>query len=231
MAKSINQYGDQFKPTGGHGVDVASQRQDELDAASLDYIRERSSVDRRITALDLGGGYGAHSVRMAEAGAIVTMVDVDDMASNAFATTTLEKSLPPNALRLIKKDFCCLADHEIPDDLDVLYSQRAIHYVPYQAAESLLRRIFIRMDSGGRVYISAAGYDTEYGQTYPDRDKPVEARFNFVTPDMRDKHGIFHKITIYKEVDMVLLMRSAGFTVSQVTCSAFGNIKAIAVKP
>lgn len=61
------------------------------------------------------------------------------------------------------------------------------------------------------VYISAAGFDTEYGQTYPDRDKPVEARFNFVTPDMQEKHAIFHKITNYTEDDMASLLRAVGF--------------------
>lgn len=81
------------------------------------------------------------------------------------------------------------------------------------------------------AYISAAGYDTEYGKTYPDRDKPVEERFNFVTFDMREKHAIFHRIATYKEDDMASLLRSSGFAVLQVTRSAFGNIKAMATKP
>jgi Methyltransferase domain len=228
----FNQYGDRFKPTNdGHGVDIASQRQDELDAASLDFIRATIKTGRRVTALDLGGGYGAHSVRMAKAGAVVTMVDVEDMASNAFAAAVLEKSVAPDALRFVQRNFNCLADHEIPNDVDVLYSQRAIHYVPYRTAESLLRRICNRMAGGGMAYISAAGFDTEYGQTYPDRDRPVEARFNFVTPDMQGKHAIRHKITIYTEDDMASLLGAAGFKAAQITRSIFGNIKAIAAKP
>ena len=231
-SKSFNQYGDHFKPTDdGYGVDIASQRQDELDAASLDYIRATAEAGRRVTALDLGGGCGSHSVRMAEAGAVVTMVDVEDMASSAFASAILEKSVAPDALRFIQRNFYCLADHEVPKDIDVLYSQRAIHYVPYHTAENLLRRISNRMARGGMVYISAAGFDTEYGLNYPDRDKPVEARFNFVTPDMQEKHAIFHKITTYTEDDMASLLRAVGFNVIQNTRSAFGNIKAIATKP
>lgn len=81
------------------------------------------------------------------------------------------------------------------------------------------------------MYISAAGFDTEYGQTYPDRDKPVEARFNFVTPDMREKHAIFHKIATYTEEDMASLLRAVGFSIIRITRSAFGNIKTIAMKP
>jgi len=230
-SKPFNQYGDRFNPTDhGHGVDIASQRQDELDAASLDHIRAAAEIGRRVKALDLGGGYGTHSVRMAEAGAVVTMVDVEDMASSAFARAIIEKSMPPNALRFIQRNFDHLEDHEIPKDIDVLYSQRAIHYVPYLTAETLLRRISNRMARGGMVYISAAGFDTEYGQTYPDRYKPVEARFNFVTPEMQEKHAIFHKITTYTENDMASLLRAAGFNIIQITHSAFGNIKAIAIK-
>lgn len=230
--KLFNQYGDRFKPTDhGHGVDIASQRQDELDAASLDYIRAAVAAGRRVTALDLGGGYGAHSIRMAEAGALVTMVDVEDMACSVFASAILEKSVAWGALRFIQRDFNCLTDHEIPNDVDVLYSQRAIHYLPYRTAETLLRRIFNRMAKGGMLYISAAGFDTEYGQTYPDRDKPVEDRFNFVAPDMQEKHAIFHKITTYTEDDMASLLRAVGLKIIQTTHSAFGNIKAIATKP
>jgi len=231
-SKPFNQYGDRFKPTvEGHGVDIASQRQDELDAASLDYIRATVQAGRRVTALDLGGGYGTHSVRMAKAGAVVTMVDVEDMASSAFASAVLEESVAPDALCFIRRNFDHLADHEIPKDIDVLYSQRSIHYVPYRTAEALLHRICNRMARGGMVYISAAGFDTEYGQNYPDRAKPVEARFNFVTPDMQAKHAIFHKITTYTEEDMASLLRAVGFKVIQIAHSAFGNIKAISMKP
>jgi hypothetical protein len=42
MKDSINQYGDKFTPTNdGRGVDISSQRQDELDILSLEYIREQ----------------------------------------------------------------------------------------------------------------------------------------------------------------------------------------------
>lgn len=54
-AEKLNQYGDNFVPTsGGHGVDISSQRQDELDSESLKVIQDR--MQRRIStaAVDLG---------------------------------------------------------------------------------------------------------------------------------------------------------------------------------
>ncbi|NGX63289.1 MAG: hypothetical protein KR126chlam6_00697 [Candidatus Anoxychlamydiales bacterium] len=86
------------------------------------------------------------------------------------------------------------------------------------------------MADRGAIFISAAGWDTEYGKTYPDRMKEIEDRFNFVTPDMQQKHGIMQKIVTYKEEDMVRLLTEVGFSEINVTSSAFGNIKATARK-
>ena len=65
----------------------------------------------------------------------------------------------------------------------------------------------------------------------PGRDKKVEDRYNFVTPDMQEKHGITHKIVTYTEQELEKLLKSVGYTDVNVTRSAFGNIKATAYKP
>jgi hypothetical protein len=168
---------------------------------------------------------------MAEAGASVIMIDIADMASESFNKAVTEKSIPADRLKFIQRNFAELTNKDIPENFDLLYSQRAIHYVPYHTAEKTLGLLFARMTQGAKVFLSAAGYDTEYGQTYPDRDKPLEERFNYVTPDMRTKHGITHKIVTYKESDLSTLLETTGFESINVTRSAFGNIKAIACKP
>lgn len=232
MTEPLNQYGDRFKPTDdGHGVDIASQRQDELDILSLAFVREQVAAGKKICAVDLGGGFGAHSIRLAEAGARVTMIDIADMASENFRKAVDEKRVAPDSLRFVGKDFTLLSAEDLPADIDLLYSQRAIHYAPYNEAKNVLSLMFNRMVKGGMVFISAAGYDTEYGKTYPDRGKPVQDRFNFVTADMQAKHGITHKIVTYTETEMKDLLESAGFSEVKVTRSAFGNIKATARKP
>lgn len=224
MTEPLNQYGDKFKPTDdGHGVDIASQRQDELDKASLAFIRQ---ANKPMRAVDLGGGFGIHSVRMAEAGADVTMIDIADMTADSFRNSAASQKL-----RFVQKDFAALSPEDLPERFDVLYSQRAIHYVPYDEAKKTLRMMFNHMVQGGAVFISAAGWDTEYGKTYPDRDKPVQERFCMVTPDMQEKHGIRHNIVTYKEEELARLLEDSGFSDVSVTRSAFGNIKATAFKP
>lgn len=223
MAEKINEYGDRFKPTDdGHGVDIASQRQDELDRASLDFIR---ASKKPVTAIDLGGGFGAHAARMAQAGADVLMIDIADMRDENF-----RKTAEAGKLRFLQRDMAALSASDLPADIDVLYSQRTIHYLPYDQAKTALTTIFNRMAPDSAVFISAAGWDTEYGKTYPNRDKPVEERFNFVAPDMQEKHGITHKIVTYKEEDLAKLLEDTGFSGVSVTRSTFGNIKASARK-
>jgi len=232
MTDSLNTYGDSFRPTeDGRGVDISSQRQDALDQGAVAAVERRArDTGRAVTAVDLGGGFGAQSVRMARAGAAVTLIDRADMARETFANAVRD-GLPEDRLRFVQKDFDAVDAADVPEDFDVLYSQRALHYVPYDTAKALLRTLFNRMATGGEAFVSAAGWDTEYGKTYPDRDKPVAERFAKVTPDMQEKHGITHKIVTYTEQDMETLLTETGFADVKVTRSAFGNIKATAHKP
>lgn len=230
MTSKLNIYGDAPNPTeAGCGMDVSSQRTDALDQASCDFIRARAAKGERVTALDLGGGYGAHAIRMAEAGAErVIMVDKSDMARARFAEAVSGGKVKDGVLAFVQKDFGALTDDDVPQGFQVLYSQRAIHYLPYDDAKSFLTFLFNRMTPGGGVFLSANGWDTEYGKTYPDRDKPVQQRFALVAPDMREKHGIHHPVVTYKAEELKTLLEEAGFREAKAEASAFGNIKATA---
>jgi trans-aconitate methyltransferase len=220
MSEKWNLHGDAFRPAGqGRGVDISHQRQDELDIACLDFIRALVKKGETVSALDLGGGFGAHSLRMAEAGAAVTMIDSGDSFDPGVS-----------GVKFLKKDFRAVTSEDAPENFHVLYSQRAIHYIPYNEALGLLKRLVSRMAPGGCVFISAAGFDTEYGKTYPHRDKPVEQRFAPVLPDMAAKHDICQPVVTYAEDDMKRLLEEAGLGDVKISVSAFGNIKATARK-
>jgi len=232
LADIINKHGDRFiATTEGHGADISSQRQDDLDVKSVALVQKRVAEGHRVTAVDLGGGLGAHSIRLAAAGAYVTMVDIEDLASPHFLQATSQGIVKQDHLKMIVKDFTQLSNSEIPDNIDLFYSQRAIHYAPYDQAKNLLTKIFNKMSSGATAFVSAAGYDTEYGLTFSDRHQSVEKRFNFVAPDMQKKHGITHRIVTYKKEELEKLLSDVGFSQVEVTQSAFGNIKATAIKP
>jgi hypothetical protein len=229
---ALNANGDKFVLTHSRrGVDISSQRQDDLDTASLAYIDKYRQQGKEVNALDLGGGFGAHSIRMAAAGALVLLVDIaTSMAEQNILTAEKEGKIQSGQVRMLKSDFMQLDNQHIVEKISLFYSQRALHYIPYYEAKKLLSFMFNKMALGGHAFISVAGFDTEYGKTYPDRHLPVEKRFQYLTKAMQEKHGIHHRVVIYKKEELKTLLTDAGFFVHDMRHSTFGNIKAIASK-
>lgn len=156
------------------------------------------------------------------------MIDINDMAKDMFAKAAGKAPARAAELTFLQKDFKDIKPGDLPEKIDIFYSQRAIHYLRYREAAALLSTLRGRMAQDGIAFISAAGYDTEYGLSTPGRERPIEERYGMVIPEMQEKHGIYHDITLYKKEELGALLNSAGFSVTSLTQSAFGNIKAIA---
>lgn len=226
----LNDYGDAFKQTDTkRGVDIASQRRDDLDKACIKDVQSRVKKSLPVNVMDLGAGYGTLSLAMAKLGADVHMVDLN--LSQARRQHSQSSDVKGRVL-FLEKSFATLDASDFPSEgLDVLYSQRSIHYIPYHQALETLKTCFNAMSSGGMIYLSAAGYDTEYGLTYPHRDRAVEDRFSALSVDMREKHGIEHKIVTFTTAEFSELVERAGFQTDRVWASTFGNIKLIGRRP
>lgn len=222
------QPGDFGAAAGGRGLDISRLHLDALDQACCDHINLRSGQPTR--AVDLGGGSGAQSIRMAICGADVMLIDIDDSASAHFSRAQSEGIVAKGRLSILKKDFTALRARDIPLPFDVLYSQRAIHFLPYRQARTCLTLMFRQMATDGAVFISAAGIGTEFGQSHPDRNKPIQQRFSALPADMQAKYKTTQKIAVYSEQDMTLLLQESGFRNIRIIPSDFGNIKAIALK-
>ena len=116
-------------------------------------------------------------------------------------------------------------------NVDVVYSQRMLHYLDPADATELARRLYPMLAKGGRIFVSASGMNSELRQGYAGRDAPWGARYHPLSDEMRQKHGMEGRICLYTEDDMSKLFRSSGFAAESVYSSAFGNIKAIFTKP
>ena len=227
MANTLNLYGDVRTPTpSGHGVDIASQRLDELDLAAIDYIKdffeEKGSAP---VVFDLGCGLGAQSARMAEVGGKVMAFDIDDnkadvlkrasaisLASRvSFVQMDIRKGLVPIQIRP-----------------DVVYSQRMIHYFKFKEAIEVLSTLREKSKDGIAVFISASGLDSELGEGYAHQDKEVTLRYDVLAPAMAEKHAMYGKVCLYSQDDMECLLTLAGLKPRAIYASPFGNIKAIA---
>jgi len=215
--EALNIYGDgKVLTKGGRGVDVASQREDDLDRAAIEFMRARSAP----AVLEIGCGLGGQSLRMAEVGAVVTALDMHDYS----------ESLPAHDhMTFVQGD---LASFEPPPGVryDAIFSQRTIHYLPFdQAAAALQRLVKKHLAPGGTVFLSPSGLGSELGNLYPHADEPVSDRFAALAPEMAEKHGIHAPVCLFTCDDMTALMLACVLYPS-VWTSPFGNIKAIWTK-
>lgn len=228
-APTLNLYGDTRTPTAsGHGVDIASQRTDDLDDASIARVRKLVEAGTtRPLVFDLGCGFGAHSARLAAAGATVMAFDLDDNREEirrrvvaegvaehvSFVQLDIRKGLAP-----------------LQSKPDIIYSQRTLHYLTFDEAKSLLSMLAAKNNGPTAFFLSASGLNSELGNGYAHSSLPVEQRHSELAVDMREKHAIHGPVCLYSINDMMQLIRECGLIPINVHASPFGNIKAIAEK-
>jgi uncharacterized UPF0146 family protein len=225
---AINLYGDVLIPTTGvHGGDVSSQRVDELDTACLDYLKTRAGSERRPRAIDIGGGHGAQSKRMAASGADVVLVDLTDRFEDMRAYNS---QAGREAITFHRADIRDADVAQIAKGVDAIYSQRMLSCIRHHEASDLMRRIHDASAVGAHCFISAGGIQTEIGDEYGDRTLPIERRWATSSPRMAQKHQIFAPECLYSEQELIDLLRSCGFVLVRSWTSAFGNPKVICRK-
>lgn len=223
-----------YPPTAnGRGVEVSAGHVGHLDMLGLRYIRRHAKAGESVKVVDLGGGSGGHSVRMAQAGAEVWMADLSDVARGVFRTAARDGVVRPGQLHFLHRDFTDIQATDVPLGFSMLYSQRALHYLRYSEAQSLLQKMFARMASRGRVYLSVAGVDSPFAENYPHAGRPIEERFSPLAPEMRVKYHLQLPIAVYDGKGLRQLLESCGFKGVKTRLSEAGgwNLQAIAYKP
>lgn len=228
----LNEGGDRvITTTGNHGIDISSQRMDQLDRRALQYalsLYEESPTtlhETPPTAVDLGCGLGIQGVRFALLGMETTLIDIHDISHRIEILSDL---FSIGSLRFLQKDVRNLQPENLPEEIALLHSQRFVHYLEFEEARALFSLFANQMKEASRVFVSASGLHTELGDEYPDRDVPLEDRYSKLAPAMANKHDIRDPVCLYTIEDMKQLLTEAGFHVRDIHASTFGNIKAIA---
>ncbi len=236
MSDSVNVYGDtRTLLAQGHGIDIASQRADDLDQMALGLISTLAAT-RVPIAIDAASGAGGQALRMAKAGAYSIAIDIADLSSEferAKSAAQAESSAPIMA-QFFQLDLRSLPDlpgASMREQADLVVCQRAIHYLPLSEAILAVRALAACLASGGDLFLSASGIASELGNGYPHREKPLPDRFAPLEESMRQKHGIFEPVCLYSEQEIRMLLLEAGLIPQKIFSSAFGNIKAVARKP
>lgn len=217
-----NLYGDHLKKTAhGFGVDISSQRADDLDKKALTFITTHDGTK----ALDLACGQGGQAMRMAAAGARVIASDLIE-----YEDLLRQAKHDPETLQFIKADMRLLPGPLLKHQpFDLVVCQRAIHYLPYHQAKRMVGNLWHMLNPKGRLYLSASGLESELGQGYGAKaNGNIESRFAPLSPEMTSKHGINGPVCLYTLEDAVRLMYEYGFAVIDAFSSAFGNVKIVA---
>jgi hypothetical protein len=219
----LNLYGEKVgKLAGTHGLDISSQRMDDLDRKCLQFALEQKSED--LAAVDLGCGLGIQGIRLALTGIKTLLVDTHPIGNKV---KQLSELLELDTIQFLQKDARLLLPQDLPEQIQILYSQRFIHYLKFEEADALIGMMAQRMATGGRVFLSASGIGTELADGYADRDKAVHDRYSPLSEGMALKHQIHEPVCLYSEMDMKQLFKPHGFKEVLVWSSEFGNIKAI----
>lgn len=213
---------------GGCGIDVASQRADDLDERCMAFLDARfaHNQDTCPSALDLACGQGGQALRMAAAGALVTAVDQHDHETVIQGEAARRHIWRPPVF--VRADLRALPEDLSGAPFDAIICQRAVHYLPYAQAVAALRAWPRYLKPGARVFLSASGLASELGCDYPHQHKPVAERFAPLAPAMTARHDIQLPVCLYEAMDLVDLLHAAGFGIAEVFRSPFGNIKAVA---
>ena len=213
-----------MKANDAYGVDIAIRRMDDLDRKVIEEVKSRIKVphevlndccDAQLSVLDIGCGEGGLSVKLAQAGATVTGVDVGECGSE-FAKQRLEyvqgdmRELP---MLLNERKF------------DICVIQRALHYVAYSDAVILLRDLRNRISH--RLYISVTGLESDIGRNYLDKTKPIEERFCKLSDTDAEIFSINQKVCLYTPEEFIDLLKESDWKIEEYWVSAFGNVKAV----
>lgn len=222
----INLYGDRYRqPASGCGVDIASQRSDELDRLSLSFACDLVNRGETPIALDAACGLGGQAFRLAAVGAKVTAFDAADLAETVAATAAAAGLA--DRVTFVRGDLREVSAL-VGGPFNIICCQRAIHYLPWAEAVSVVKGFAGLLAPAGRLYLSASGLGSELGVSYPHALLPRASRYAPLSPQMASKHGIVGPVCLYTPEDLRDLFTAASLTAMSVFASPFGNIKGIA---
>jgi hypothetical protein len=225
MPGRLNIYGDRLRPTSGaHGGDITSQRLDELDRLCLAAAIRLGPTEA--WSMDLGCGFGAQGMRFALLG--LNALLVDQIAPSGLVRSFAEPHEFRIRLTYIQTKAQVLVNwraHFTP--LNLIYSQRFIHYLTFSESHDLMSLLRTACLPGTRLFISASGLHSELGRSYPARNQHIEERYAHLSSAARRKHGIEAQVCLYAEEDLAGLMRSSGFRKLKLWTSPFGNVKGV----
>ena len=205
-----------------YGVDVASNRLDELDRSLLQLVSEVSAIGGAPRVLELGAGRGGLTLHLLAAGAQVTAVDCADVA-DYYAPLHVAY---PGQLQFIQTDILSFVVQEVGVRyFDVVSCQRTLHYLQADEVAIILSRLQTMCTW---LYLSVTGTESAIGFAHPCGDAPLAERFAILPPAAQKTFSISAPLCPYTSAEVQDVLMYAGWHITFFRTSAFGNHKIIA---
>jgi hypothetical protein len=197
----------------GYGVDVASNRVDDLDRRALEHITNTSSA----YVLDVGCGALGFSKQVAQLGVPVLAIDIEDYSQCNNTNSSLIEFTQADVNELGS----WLVDKNFTDGC----MQRTLHYLTYVEARELLS--VLHQAISNKLFISVTGLESDIGREYLGRSDVLATRFAELTDTGKEKFHITKPVCLYTQAELRLLLEDTGWKIEMMWMSAFKNIKAV----
>lgn len=193
-----------------YGVDVSAKRADDLDKKLLAVVTDKQGV----SVLEIGCGSGVQSKRLVDAGAMVTAVDVQGHPDWEGETK----------LHFVEADIRHFLE-QCSSTFEYCSFQRTIHYLPYDDALAVLKKL--RKLVTKRLYVSVSGLESDIGDCYVAKNSSIKERFAKINQTGAEAFSISEPLCLYTPEEFMVLLQDSGWTIEELWVSAFGNIKAV----
>jgi SAM-dependent methyltransferase len=202
---------------------------DELDQLAVLEVQKRKRAGLVPAVLDADCGDGAFALRLARSGADVLAIDSGHDGSDLMAAAKVLGIA--GSVRFLPWQPGCGNTTPLPGGpFDIVANHRSLSLMPYSQGVAMVRELLLNTRTGGRLYISAYGLHSDFGDHYEHASKPVRERFAPLPPETASRYGIDGPVCLYSERDLFLLMFEAGASVLRTFTTTHGNVKAIGVR-
>ena len=201
---------------------------DENERLALEECVKRQRLDHNVSVLIMPAGRCEQAARFARLGAQVTVGDREATRHDAEG-----RILAHGLQDQVRFIACCLDD--LPESMagapyDIIFIQRGLCRLPYEAAREAIRNLLRKLKIGGKLYVSILGLHSELGQGYAAANLPVEQRHVPLAPALAEKYGIDGPVCLYSERNLFILLLEAGASVLRTMSTTYGNVKGVAVR-
>ncbi len=204
------------------GIDISKKRLDDLDKQALAFAIDNNINNPSKRFADFGCGSGKISVAISCLGYEGFLNDTKSLRSR-FQNLSRKLGVKLNfkQSKIEKIEY-----KEFPDNLDLIISQRTLHYLAHKNLITFLKQSKKSLNKGGRVFLSFSGVDSEIGKDY-DLNPDLDNRFSKVSETNQEKFQILDPVCLYSIKEIEDLMEKLDFKKIKAWESDFKNIKVI----